>query len=546
MKKLLTLPLLLLVFLLNTAHVGSPGVIYEGLIGPHRMLVHILPPDVIPGIATVSVILPDNPSISQIEARPVYWSAGLKGTPKADPIPAVKGELGKYEGELWFMDGGTSSVQLQLIENGQTYEAIIPVMAVPTAKKDMPFDLGVILSLLGIFLVILLVTIIASAMGESILDPGMKSSPSAVKSKKWGIAIGSVLIILLLWGGKTWWDAESNTYQNYMYQPFVAESFVKNSGGEQLLHLRIDSSELKNLKITRRLSFLVPDHGKLMHLFLIKKGELDVFAHLHPQRIDTLNFEAPLPPLPAGDYHVFADITRYTGFSETIVSDLTITEQSSFQFTNNKTPLLGRDDTYTYSTPVNASNKRLDADIMVCGKPGIKTDLPGGYAAMWESDDEKFETGKLYNLNFALSDPTGNPAKLDPYLGMMGHAVVMKHDGTVFVHLHPTGNYSMGSQQMLLDRFQAGKVGFTGLPTNLSFPDSIDQVISFLDRLDDAERDKILMGNMAHDKALAEEHEAHSMVSFPYSFPQPGQYRIWLQVKIEGNIVNGAFDVQVD
>jgi hypothetical protein len=546
MKKLLTIPLLLLAFLLNTAHVGSPGVIYEGLIGPHRMLVHILPPDVIPGIATVSVILPDNPSISQIEARPVYWSAGLKGTPKADPIPAVKGELGKYEGELWFMDGGTSSVQLQLIENGQTYEAVIPVMAVPTAKKDMPFDLGVILSLLGIFLVILLVTIIASAMGESILDPGMKSSNSALKRKKWGIAIGSVLIILLLWGGKTWWDAESNTYQNYMYQPFVAESFVKNSGGEQLLHLRIDSSELKNLKITRRLSFLVPDHGKLMHLFLIKKGDLDVFAHLHPLRIDTLNFEVPLPPLPAGDYHVFADITRYTGFSETIVSDLTITEQSDFQFASNKSPLLGRDDTYTYSTPVNSSNKRLDADIMVCGKPGIRTELPGGYAAIWESDNEKFETGKLYSLDFALSDPSGNPAKLDPYLGMMGHAVVMKHDGSVFVHLHPTGNFSMGSQQMLLERFQAGKVGFSNLPTNLSFPDSIDQVISFLDHLDDAERDKILMGNMVHNQVFSEEHEGHSMVSFPYAFPQPGNYRIWLQVKMDGNIVNGAFDVQVD
>jgi hypothetical protein len=546
MKKLLYFSFLLCLGWIFSSHVGSPGVIFEGQAGPHRMLVHIVPPEVIPGTASVTVILPDNPQGVKLEARPVYWSAGLKGTPKADPLLPVQGEPGKYEGELWFMDSGTSSVQLHIHAPDQMHEAIIPVMAVATTKKDMPLNLGIILSALGIFLVILLVTIIASAMGESIQDPGIKSTPTALKRKKWGIGISSVLIILLLWGGKAWWDAEAQQYQNFIFQPFKADSNIINENGRQLLQLSIDSTPLNNFRVTRKLSLLVPDHGKLMHLFLIRKGDLDVFAHLHPQRKDTLNFEAALPPLPPGDYHVFADITRYTGFAETIVSDLNIPEGNNFQFANQTSFGLGKDDTYTFSNSVNASAKRLDADIMFCGKPGVKTDLPGGYSAMWETEETKYRYGKLYNLNFELTDPDGNPALLEPYLGMMGHAVVLKHDGSVFIHLHPTGNYSMGSQQMLLERFQAGKVGFNNMPTGLSFPDSIDQVISYLDQLEDTERDNLLMGNMSHTPKLSAEHEGHSMVSFPYAFPEAGNYRVWLQVKVDGKIVNGAFDVTVE
>lgn len=149
-------------------------------------------------------------------------------------------------------------------------------------------------------------------------------------------------------------------------------------------------------------------------------------------------------------------------------------------------------------------------------------------------------------MDFALFDPNDEPANLESYLGMMGHAVVLKHDGSVYIHLHPTGNYSMGSQQMLLDRFKSGKIGFTDIPQSLSFQDSIDQVVAFLDALPDAERDSLLMGDMVHYNWEDPEHEEHSMVSFPYAFPEKGNYRIWIQVKIDGKIVNGAFDVEVE
>src|SRR5439155_16067257 len=63
---------------------------------------------------------------------------------------------------------------------------------------------------------------------------------------------------------------------------------------------------------------LVPDHGKLLHLFLVREPGRDAFAHVHPVRKGGKSFELALPPLPEGDYKIFCDLTfEESGLSST-------------------------------------------------------------------------------------------------------------------------------------------------------------------------------------------------------------------------------------
>jgi hypothetical protein len=450
---------------------------------------------------------------------------------------------------VWLMETGTASVKIGIVGAAGKGEAIVPVMAVATAKRDMEPSLGWILAGLALLLFVLMVTIIGASVSDGTLKPGEALSQRMKKKRLVTMGLTVIVCGLILYGGGTWWNSWAKDYEQYLYRPYKAKATVAQTGGGRVMSLHVDSTSLEK----RWLSYLVPDHGKLMHLFLVKQGTQDVFAHLHPVRKDTLTYDVKLPSVPAGRYLVFADVVRWHGFASTIATTVDIpAETTPVKLASYDAGITAAnpdpDNTYIVTNPIdNAQIILADSNSVLCGKPGVRSELPDGSSIVWEQQpNSALSTGKLYSLTFSVQTPEGNPAQLEPYLGMNGHAVVVRNDGSVFIHLHPVGNYSMASQQALQARM--GKDGsIPKQPDSRAFRDSIDRELALLENMSEAERNKWLMPDMDHTATISEEHDAHagSVVTFPYAFPQPGNYRIWVQIKRNGKILTAAFDAVV-
>jgi hypothetical protein len=548
MKNVKTLLFLCWFFLLATfctAHIGSPGIVYEGWAGKYKVLINIMPPDVIPGVAKTSITI-ETGQIQKVILFPVYWTAGEKCAPKVDEALPSPMMANTYEGAVWLMERGTTSIAVEIEGSLGKEKVIVPMVAVSTAKKEMDATLGWTLAGLGFLLFVMMVTIIGASMSDGLAKPNTELSEKLKRKKIIGMVVAAVAFFVILWGGKSWWDSEAENYKRFMYQPYQATAKVKMIDNVPIIELEVDSNSVKG----RWLSFLVPDHGKLMHLFLVRAGTMDAFAHLHPIRKDTLHFESVLPPLPAGKYLVYADIVRFPGQPHTIADTLEILEnQSTVQLVSREVgnrKASDSDDTYVITNPLNSQKPTLvSAEMTICGSPGVKTYLQDSSTVIWE-ENPALEAGKLYPLKFSIQAPKSAPTKLEPYLGMMGHAAVVKDDGTVYIHLHPTGNYSSAAQQILEARINTDEAKFSRqFPQNKVFRDSIDQLLAQMDTMTETQKNDYFMKEMNH-ASNDSTHQDHASVSFPYTFPKAGNYRIWIQVKRNGRILTGVFDAKVN
>ncbi|HYT06378.1 MAG TPA: hypothetical protein VEL77_01905, partial [Rugosimonospora sp.] len=240
---------------------------------------------------------------------------------------------------------------------------------------------------------------------------------------------------------------------------------------------------------------LILDHEHWMHLFLIRSPGMDTFRHLHPERAGSGSFTQKLPAMPAGHYQIFADVVLSSGFPVTLVGQIDLPSALA------GTPLTG-DDSGTDGNPIPSET-------------GARAErpLPDGGRMIWERDGQPLEAGVPLMLRFRVTDSSGNAAgDLEPYMGMAAHAAIVRSDGSVFAHVHPTGSVPMASFELA----QAS------LPASLA----------------ESAHGSMDMKQMTAGKVAPE-------ISIPYGFPKAGLYRIFVQVKRSGQIQTAFFDAIV-
>jgi len=471
-----------------TAHVGSPDVYWSGKAGPYAIDVIVRPPQVVPGIAEILVRAP-GAGIERVTVRPVYWRAGSRGAPSADDATRVENAPDMYNGRLWLMASGSYSVHVGVAGKAGQGIAVVPVAAVATGQLRLSGGLRALLVLLGTMLVAGIITAVYAALGESQVPPGEPVPPPRRRRARVGAAIAAAIVGLLVLGGGKWWNAEAKAYANTLYTPLRTQVFVSDSNAAPTITLRVVDTNFRD----GRVSALMPDHGKIAHLFLARVDADGVLAHLHPAQVAFETLRGPLPPLPAGRYRVFADVVHESGFQRTFVDSLTLSAPLTASAAR-----LDRDDAW-YSGPLTA--------------PSSAAPLGDQITLAWAGDAQPV-VGRTGVLRFTLHQPSGEPVMVEPYLGMAGHAVVMRDDGKVYVHLHPSGTSAMASA-----------LAFTLRDRGDTMPDG---------RL-----------RIAADEMGMTPTQPRREISFPYAFPSPGRYRVWVQLRVRDSVRTAGFEVAV-
>ncbi|WP_229379882.1 hypothetical protein [Fibrella forsythiae] len=528
-----------------SAHIGSSGVIVQKQVGKYQLLVSIQPPDVVPGTAKVSVFV-EKGNPTSIQGRPVYFFEGDEGAPEADPLTSVG--TNRFEGSIWLMESGSTSIQLSLSGPDGNVDVVVPVLATSTATRDMPAGTGAGLAVMGLLLLVMMITIIGASNSDGVLAPGLPKARSFQRRRLIGMAVGGVVLVLVLTGGRMWWNSwadEYRTYQLYKAPPLI--STAKPENGQVVLTMQPDTTGFSgNWRRSRDFNLMVLDHGKLMHTFMVRLPNMDAFAHLHPTRRDSLHFITRLPNLPGGKYLLFTDVVYRSGYAETLtdtvdVPSVKVSAEQAAQRT------IDPDDSFLIAQPIgsqpeNAGTLTLDKDMASCGKPGASARLADGSTMIWTDKPAAIlDAGQLYTLKFAVADPSGKATKLEPYLGMSGHAAILRSDGSVYIHLHPVGTYSMASESLLVNRI-ADTARVVPRLNGARFRDSIDTYLARLKTQSASAQYAALAPEMT---GMNHTQTTNNMVTFPYAFPKAGTYRIWVQVKRNGNVLTGSFDTQV-
>ena len=464
------------------AHVGSPDVFYEGQAGPYRLLVTIRTPAVIPGVAQIEVRSAANDVETMHIVPTPLTGPGAKFAPVPDLAQRSKEDPQFFTGSLWMMTTGSWQVRVTAEGAKGKGELSVPVPALASSTKTMQGPIGWMLAGLGLLLVVGAISIVGAGVREGQLDPGQQPDQKRRSRARFVMAFTAVFIALVIYLGNNWWKSEASNYDQHIFKPLQMSAAVEN-GGRLTLHLTDPG-----WATWRKIDDLVPDHNHLMHLYVISLPAMDKVWHLHPEQIEAGTFVRDLPQMDAGKYALYADIVHANGLPETMVTEVDLPAVAG-------KPLEG-DDSAGSGPPLSQADPARTV-----------AQLADGWRMVWERDSGSLHARRPTFFRFKLENSQGKPAQdMELYMGMPGHAAFVRTDRSVFAHVHPSGSVPMASLSLTQN---AGDGGMAGMDHSMT-------------------------------QALPPE------VSFPYGFPKPGDYRIFVQVKRGGTVETGVFDARVE
>jgi hypothetical protein len=356
----------------------------------------------------------------------------------------------------------------------------------------MSRPLEALLFVMVVFLAVGAISIAGAAVREGSLEAGESTKPLRVRRARFAMLIAAVTVAVIGYLGNVWWNAEANAFDRGInfFKPPLAQTSLENG---QRLVIRAEGQDPRWSQRVK-MEDVIPDHGHLMHLFLIRLPDMQSMWHLHPERIQGGAFAENLPAMPAGKYKVFADIVDQAGFPWTLVGEVDLPQIAG-------AAMAGDDSSWSGTPLVPQAQNPTTVQLADHGR------------IVWQRGDTPLQANVPMEFKFTVEDKDGKPARdLEPYMGMAGHAEFVSSDLSVFAHVHPAGSVSMAALDLARGA-QSRDAGVPPMPANRAMA--------------------MTSGPLPPE------------VSFPYGFPHPGDYRVFVQIKRSGQIQSAAFDAHV-
>ncbi|WJH37429.1 hypothetical protein N6H14_21310 [Paenibacillus sp. CC-CFT747] len=162
------------------------------------------------------------------------------------------------------------------------------------------------------------------------------------------------------------------------------------------------------------------EHEKLLHLIVVSK-DMSYFNHIHPEYKGKGEFVITNSFPSGGEYKVIADYVPTGGTKTTQMEWITVEGTG-------KAPVALQPDP--------SHSKVVD---------GVEVELLNNHP----------EAGKEFALNFKLTDAaTKQPiTDLEPYLGAVGHVVILSQDTEQYLHVHPVEEKAKGPDAQFVTSF---------------------------------------------------------------------------------------------